>query len=93
MPQLNQAEQDFLAARQAEQAELRARKQAAADELAPIIEEYEAAQVAIDEAMATQAEIAVRKRAVIEKHDLGQIDRDLADVAKDVTKLLRKQRR
>ena len=92
MPQLNAAEQAFLDARQAEQAELQALKKAADDELAPIIAEYHEAQVAIDDAMAVQAEIANRKRAVIEKHDLGRIDRELADVAKDVTKLLRKLR-
>ena len=92
MAKLNEAEQAFLTARKQEQQTLAASRQAAHDELAPLETEYDALQVEIEALMEQQAVIGRQKREVIERHNLGQLDRQYADVARDVTKLLRKQR-
>lgn len=93
MSKLSQAEQAFLNARLTEQKALREKRNAAMKELEPVVVEYNTLQAAIDGAVEAQATVGARKREIKEKHDLANVENELSEVAKDVTRLLRKQRK
>jgi hypothetical protein len=92
MAELTSTEQAFLKEKKAIQDKLIAEIQSVEKDLAPIIEKYDSLQVEVDQKLAEMKKIAASKNKIVADSDVASLKKELSDVARDVTKLLKKQR-
>lgn len=91
--ELTKVEQQFLDEKLSIQKELIGDIEKIEASLQPLEEEYNSLQVKIDELVGKQKVVAAQRREMVEAKELFEKKKELANVARDVTKLLQKKRK
>ncbi|MEM6362818.1 MAG: hypothetical protein AAF745_00215 [Planctomycetota bacterium] len=89
---LSEAERVFLASRQQEAVKLRTTIAQAESEIKPIERQIGEIQPQIADLVFAQQALAAKKKEMIAKRDLFRVKNEYADVCRDITKLLKKDR-
>jgi hypothetical protein len=93
MSQLSKIEEQFLAEKQARQSELTKARNSIREAIEPLDKEYNELRQDADIIFDKMRVIAKDRANKIQDSGLVEIEKELADVARDVTKILRKQRK
>jgi hypothetical protein len=92
MADLTATEKAFLDEKKKLQDKLISEIQAIEKDLQPITDKYDALQIELDKIGDEMKKIAASKHKICFDSNIAGLKRELADVARDVTKLLKKQR-